>query len=205
MQHQVKHPIVATRGAARSGKVSRTALFALALTPILAVAVVVAVSWNIGPGPVPPPIKLPTASFQLQWSETNFANSSARQSFEGTVEGVLRDRGATQLFVRVERDKLDWKAIKNQLDWPPKLPSTVTGGLAMYAIELTKFGDTPLALPADRILLSAASDDALLRVPLKIDALPIAKDFPEVSLAGWTRDVAASPEGLRSVQPDDVK
>lgn len=201
MQQKVKDPIVA----ARSGKFSRTALFALALTPILAVAVVVAVSWMIGPGPVPPPIKLPTASFQLQWSETNFANSSAAQSFEGTVEGVLRDRGTTQLFVRVSREKLDWKAIKNLLNWPPKLPSTVTGGLAKYAIELTKVGDTPLALPVDRILLSASSDDALLRVPLKIDALLILKDFPEVSLAGWTRDVAASPEGLQSVQPDDVK
>jgi hypothetical protein len=205
MQQNVKYPIVAARGAARRGKVSPTALFALALTPILAVAVVVAVTWKIGPGPVPPPIKLPMASFQLQWSETNFANSSATQSFEGTVEGVLRDRGTTQLFVRVSREKLGWKAIKNEMGWPPKLPSTATGGLAIYAIELTKVGDTTLALPADRILLSAASDDALLRVPLKIDALPIAKDFPEVSLAGWTRDVAASPEGMQSVQPDDVK
>jgi hypothetical protein len=205
MQQNVKYPIVAARGAARRGKVSPTALFALALTPILAVAVVVAVTWMMGPGPVPPPIKLPTALFQLQWSETNFANSSATQSFEGTVEGVLRDRGTTQLFVRVSREKLGWKAIKNEMGWPPKLPSTATGGLAIYAIELTKVGDTTLALPADRILLSAASDDALLRVPLKIDALPIAKDFPEVSLAGWTRDVAASPEGMQSVQPDDVK
>jgi len=201
MQQKVKDPIVA----ARSGKFSRTALFALALTPILAVAVVVAVSWMIGPGPVPPPIKLPTASFQLHWSETNWQNSTATQSFEGTVEGVLRDRGTTQLFVRVSREKLDWKAIKNLLNWPPKLPSIVTGGLAKYAIELTKVGDTPLALPVDRILLSESSDNALLRVPVNIDALLILTDFPEVSLAGWTRGVAASPEGLQSVQPDDVK
>ena len=186
---------VRTRGS--KGKISPTALISLVTAPVIAIAVVVVVARNTT---IVAPTYRPKATMELRWSETNFLNSDDRRAVEGVVEGVQGD----QLFVRVARKSLDWAAIKSELgDWPPKLPG-MTGGLDTYSIELTSLGGETLALEVDRILLSAAGTDVLLRVPLSRGEPPSTKGFPAVSLEGWSRDVAASPEGLQSLQLDDA-
>jgi hypothetical protein len=190
---------VRTRGS--KGKISPTALISLVTAPVIAIAVVVVVARNMGGGTtIVAPTYRPKATMELRWSETNFLNSDDRRAVEGVVEGVQGD----QLFIRAARESLGWAAIKSELGhWPPKLPG-MTGGVNTYSIELTSLGGETLALQVDRILLSAAGTDVLLRVSLSRGEPPSTKMFPAVSLEGWSRDVAASPEGLQSLQPDDV-
>lgn len=190
---------VRTRGS--KGKISPTALISLVTAPVIAIAVVVVVARNMGGGTtIVAPTYRPKATMELRWSETYLWNSKGGDPFKGVVEGVQGD----QLFVRAARESLGWAAIKSELrGFPPKLPGA-TGGLTTYSIELTSLGEEALALQVDRILLSAAGTEVLLRVPLRRGEPPNTRGFPTVSLEGWSRDVAASPEGLQSLQLDDA-
>ena len=193
-----------------AGMASRTALLSIVATPLLAVCIVIAVSWMIAPDITSiESSEDQKAQLELRWEETNLGNSNPPPVL---IDGDIAGSGSGYLFVRIKRDDLAWEEIRAELGWPPKLPGKggypgvglLSGGLTTYSMRLMKIGESAHSTEVDRVFLGGSGTHALVRIPLEEGLRDFAAKCPEISLDSWIINAAMSPEGLQSIPEGDA-